>query len=133
MIAASFSSFSQEDDTTKSYFYDGIGARWRLIQVKVSYERKFQSLFSRSGSLLVLSETSELIGRTSFVKDMEDGKPLRQNDCDAMAVLHRLFMFECIRISIGSAKKLAFHLIDTKRTSITLSTFNLFHFLSESD
>lgn len=32
---------------------------------------------------LVLAETNELIGITSFVKDAEDGKPLRLNDCNS--------------------------------------------------
>lgn len=34
------------------------------------------------GSSLVLRETNELIGITSFVKDAEDGEPLEYNDCD---------------------------------------------------
>lgn len=29
----------------------------------------------------MLASTGELIGITSYVKDMEDGKPLRRNDC----------------------------------------------------
>lgn len=35
-----------------------------------------------SGSPLITQQGKEIIAITSFVKDAEDGKPLRNNECD---------------------------------------------------
>jgi secreted trypsin-like serine protease len=40
-----------------------------------------RTFYTFSGSPLILASTREMIGITSFVKDAEDGKALRSNDC----------------------------------------------------